>query len=48
LDGRVLVTNGAVLSLGADIHVDKVVPPSEAAGIQAEGTGSCQGICRII
>lgn len=44
LDGRVLVTNGAVLKLGKNVHVDKVVPPSEAAGIETEGTGGLQVI----
>ncbi len=42
LDGRVLVTNDAVLSLGADVHLDKVSSPSEAAGIETEGAGGLQ------
>jgi hypothetical protein len=42
LDGRVLVTNGAVLQIGSGVAVDKWTSPSEAAGIETEGTGGLQ------
>lgn len=42
LDGQVLVTNGAVLSVGSNVGVDKWSSPSEAAGIQTEGAGGLQ------
>ena len=42
LDGQVLVTNGAVLTIGSNVGVDKWSSPSEAAGIQTTGTGGLQ------
>jgi hypothetical protein len=42
LDGRVLVTNGAVLNIGSHVGVDKWSSPSEAAGIETQGTGGLQ------